>query len=106
MCMGFPMQVLQCEGSHAWCGGMGEKRRVDTLLVGPRAPGTWLLVYLDSAREVLTPTRAAHITAALEAVARAMAGEGDMDHLFADLVDREPPLPDFLRPLSKPVPGD
>lgn len=106
MCIGIPMQVRSWEGSHAWCEGMGEARRVDTLLVGPQAPGTWLLVFLDSAREVLPAARAAEITAAVAAVGRAMAGDADIDHLFADLVDREPPLPDFLRPPSKPIPGD
>jgi hydrogenase expression/formation protein HypC len=106
MCIGIPMRVLQVEGDYALCEGMGERRRVDTLLLGPQAVGAWLLVFLDSAREVLSPESAEKITAALQAVNLAMQGEGDIGHLFPDLADREPVLPDFLQPTSRSTAGD
>ncbi|MES9853965.1 MAG: HypC/HybG/HupF family hydrogenase formation chaperone [Candidatus Thiodiazotropha sp. L084R] len=98
MCIGVPMQVVSCEGSYAICEGMGESRRVDTLLVGDQLPGSWLLVFLDSAREVLTEQRADQIRQALQALDMALQGETEVSHLFADLVDREPQLPEHLRP--------
>ena len=97
MCIGIPMQVLSCEPGYALCQGMGEQRRVDTLLVGEQPPGSWLLVFLDSAREVLTEAGARQIANALQALELAMQGDGAIDHLFADLVDREPQLPDHLQ---------
>jgi hydrogenase expression/formation protein HypC len=106
MCIGIPMRVMQVEGSTAWCEGMGERRRVDTLLLGPQAPGTWLLVFLDSAREVLSEAEARRTAEALQAVQQVMQGGHNVDHLFADLVDREPELPAFLQPPSTPVTGD
>ncbi len=106
MCIGIPMRVVCSEGDYALCEGMGEQRRVDTLLTGAQAPGTWLLVFLDSAREILSAQEAQRITAALQAVQLAMRGEGDIEHLFPDLVDREPQLPDFLRDTTNPRAGD
>lgn len=105
MCIGIPMQVMQAEDSIAWCEGMGERRRVDTLLLGPQTPGTWLLVFIDSAREVLSEAEAQRTAAALQAV-QLMQGGQNLDHLFADLVDREPPLPAFLAPSSTSPTGD
>jgi len=100
MCLGIPMQVIAREGAYALCRGMGELRRVDTLLVGEPEPGSWLLVFLDSAREVLSAEQAATIGDALRALDLAMRGEGDLEHLFPDLSGREPPLPDHLKRTS------
>lgn len=98
MCIGVPMQITEVFGSHAWCEGMGERKYIDTFLTGPQPIGSWVLVFLDSAREVLTETQAQQITQAVQAINLAMQGETAIDHLFADLVDREPELPEFLRP--------
>ena len=81
-------------------------REVDTLLVGEQTPGTWLLVFMTSAREVLSETEAAKITDAVTAVDTLMQQPGqaaghELDHLFADLVDREPPKPPSLLELEK-----
>jgi len=97
MCIGIPMQVIE-EGplGSAWCDDGGEHRKVDMLVVGPQAPGTWVLVHVGTAREVLGETRALQIRDALAALAAVAAGE-PVDEFFADLVGREPQLPEFLR---------
>lgn len=100
------MRVIRVEGDYALCEGMGEQRRVDTLLLGTQPVGTWLLVFLDSAREVLSPGDAEKITSALQAVNLAMQGDGDVGHLFADLVDRQPGLPEFLQQTINETAGD
>ena len=98
MCIGIPMKVVQSEPGNTVCESGGEQRRVDMLLVGEQPVGTWLLVFLNSAREVITQEEAARIRDALKAVELVMSGKSDnVDHLFADLVDREPELPEFFR---------
>ncbi len=97
MCIGIPMRVAEVGQGYAWCEGRDGRRRVDTLLVGEVLVGTWLLVFLGSAREVLQADEARRIGDALEALNLAMQGETSVDHLFADLVEREPQLPDFLQ---------
>ena len=96
MCIGTPMQVIESGDGYALCEADGERRRIDTMLVGEQPAGTWLLTFLDTAREVLTPKAAAQISQALQAIDLAMHGETGIDHLFRDLWDREPVLPDFL----------
>jgi hydrogenase expression/formation protein HypC len=66
------------------------------LLDSPPAPGDWLLVHVDTAIRVLDAMEARHIADALEAVDRAARGEA-FEHLIADLIDREPQLPEHLR---------
>lgn len=78
MCMGLPMQVLSTRPGHATVAGGGEQREVDTALIGPVQPGDWVLVFLDAARERLTPERAAEVRATLDLVALAMAGAADL----------------------------
>ncbi|MDD5275133.1 MAG: HypC/HybG/HupF family hydrogenase formation chaperone [Methylovulum sp.] len=97
MCIGLPMQITGQRGEMAVCRYRGRDNLVDMMLVGEQPVGTWLLVFLDTAREVLSEERARHITDALEAMRLAMQGETQIDHLFADLVDREPTLPEFLQ---------
>ncbi len=108
MCIGIPMRVIESHPGYALCEtGDGATRRIDTLLLGEQPVGTWLLTFLDTAREVLTAESAAQISAALQAVELAMRGETNIDHLFQDLLDREPVLPDFLRVASgEPDQGD
>lgn len=91
------MQIVAVEGDYAWCEGMGERKRIDTLLIGRQAVGAWVLVFLDSARLVLAEEDARRITQAVHAVNLAMQGEVNVDHLFADLIDQEPQLPEFLQ---------
>lgn len=97
MCIGIPMQVVELRGESAVCVYRGQPSLVDMMLVGEQPVGSWLLVFLDAAREVISAEKAGQIADALEAMRLAMQGETDIDHLFADLVDREPELPEFLR---------
>ena len=74
MCIGLPMQVLRVEPGHAWVSGRGDTRRVNTALVGPCEPGDWLLVFLDGARERLSPERAHEVDATLDLIDQALHG--------------------------------
>jgi hydrogenase expression/formation protein HypC len=98
------MQIVAVEGEYAWCEGMGERKRIDTFLIGQQAVGTWVLVFLDSAREVLNEEDATRITQAVQAINLAMQGDVNVDHLFADLIEREPQLPEFLQTDKKTEP--
>lgn len=98
MCVGTPMQVERADAFVARCRDGETLEDVDTTLVGPQPPGTWLLVFLGTAREVLTPARAAEVRSALDAIAAIARGDTEIDHLFADLAGREPELPAHLRP--------
>lgn len=103
MCLGIPMQVLSVSGLTARCRSRTAEQVIDLSLVGDVAPGTWLMVFLGAAREVLTEEAARQSADAIEALEMAMRGETDFEHLFADLIDREPTLPDFLQPaVAKP----
>ena len=97
MCIALPMQVLECKGAVALCEGQGERREVDMTLVGPQPRDTWVLVFLDAAREVISAERARDVSRALTALQRVLDGETQVDDLFPDLVGREPELPAFLR---------
>ncbi len=102
MCLGIPMQVLRCEEQSAICLSGDEQHQVDMALVGDQPEGTWVLVFLGSAREVLDANRAEQIMKALAAVEAVMQGEdANLDELFADLVDREPQLPPHLQVTGK-----
>jgi hydrogenase expression/formation protein HypC len=90
------MQVIECGPIWAWCDDGGERVQVDMRLVGPQPPGTWVMAFLGTARELMGETQALRVRDALAALAVAADG-GSVDHLFADLVDREPQLPEHLR---------
>jgi hydrogenase assembly chaperone HypC/HupF len=95
MCLGIPMQVVEVGEGHALCRQGDRLRRIDTLLVGHPEPGDWLLTFLDTAREVISAEHARQVLDALQALEMAMAGQGGFDHLFSDLVESRPRLPDF-----------
>lgn len=97
MCLGIPMQVVEVEGIFAWCKGRNGLSRINTMLLGDVSPGQWLLTFLDTAREAIDAERAAMIDAALDALNLVANGGTDVDACFADLVNREPQLPDFLK---------
>ena len=74
MCVGLPMQVLAVQPGRADVAGRGERRWVDTRLLGEVAVGQWVLVFLDAARESISAERAAEVDGTLDLVASAMAG--------------------------------
>ena len=89
------MQTSVTEADLTVLGTHAGDDRVDPDLatVGDQPTGTWLLTFLDTAREVITEEAAAQIGDAIRAVNLVMQGETNVDHLFADLIDREPPRP-------------
>ena len=97
MCLGIPMRVGEVEGVFAWCEGRNGRCRINIMLLGEVVPGQWLLTFLDSAREMIDAERAAMVNAALDALEVVAGGGNDFDACFADLIDREPQLPEFLR---------
>lgn len=87
MCMGLPMQVIESGPAYAMCDYAGTCRQIDTMLVGEQPPGTWLLVFIDAAREVISAEDAHKISDALNALNSVMnGGDGNIDHLFADII--------------------
>lgn len=98
MCLGIPMQVIEVHDNSAVCEGRNGRRLINTMLLGPLEVGQWLLTFLDAGREVIDAERAALVDAALDGLqAVADGGEVNLDLFFADLVNREPTLPEFLR---------
>lgn len=97
MCIGVPMEVIESYEHFAICRSpQGQRTRIDTMLLGEVKVGSWLLTFLDTARETLSTEQALEINAALNGLQAAINGD-DFSHLFADLIDREPELPAFLR---------
>jgi len=98
MCLGIPMQVIEVYENSALCEGRNGRQVINTMLLGQMEAGQWLLTFLDAGREVIDAERAALVDAALDGLqAVAEGGEVDLDLFFADLANREPTLPDFLR---------
>jgi len=103
MCIGVPMQVIRVGSGYAVCEAAGERRAIDMRLVGDQPEGTWVLVFLDAAREVVTPEHASLIGNALDALRLALRGSTEgIDRLFPDLAGREPELPPHLKPQLPP----
>ncbi|NEW92812.1 HypC/HybG/HupF family hydrogenase formation chaperone [Rhodopseudomonas sp. BR0M22] len=96
MCVGVPMTVISTDGASALCERRAEQRLVSTALIGEVAIGDRLLVFIDSAIRKLDLDEAQQIDDALDGLAAAIEGR-PFEHLFADLIDREPELPPHLR---------
>lgn len=99
MCIGIPMQVCALDDHYALCEDGAQRHRVDIRLIARPRTGDWLLVFLGSAREILDAERAHAMRDAREALGRIMSGDPRIDHLFDDLIEREPEPPEHLRPL-------
>lgn len=97
MCVGVPVQVTRADGHVGYGVSRHGAESVDLSLVGARAAGDWVLSYLGTAVRVLDAEEARQINDALHAVALAQRGEA-FEHLFADLIEATPSLPDHLRP--------
>jgi hydrogenase expression/formation protein HypC len=105
MCIGVPLQVSEPEadGHFALCTDGASCERLDMRLVGALPVGTWVLAFHGAARRVLDPDEAQQIRAALQALGQVLGGDTQgVDALFADLVGREPQLPEHLRPSPAP----
>jgi hydrogenase expression/formation protein HypC len=90
------MLIVEGDELSALCQRGAETRRVSTLLIGAQQPGTQVLIHIDTAIRVLEADEARLIEDALQGLEAAMRGE-DFESLFADLIDREPQLPEHLR---------
>lgn len=97
MCIGVPLQVVERDGTFAWCEADHQRERLDMMLVGDQPPGTWVLGFHGAARQVLSDIEAAQARAGRQALAAVLGGDGQVDEFFADLVGREPELPVHLR---------
>ena len=98
MCLGIPMQVIEVHESSALCEGRNGQQLINTMLLQKVEVGQWLMTFLDAGRDVIDAEQAALANAALDALqALAEGSEVDMDRYFADLVNREPTLPEFMR---------
>jgi len=96
------MQVVEMRESHALCEADGKQELIDMMLVGDQPKGTWILNFLGAAREVMTPEFAEQTRQALSALEDVMGGDianNKIDHLFSDLANREPQLPEHLQAL-------
>lgn len=96
MCLGLPMTIIESDGISALCEFSGVRRRVSVLLLSNPPACAKVLVHVDTAIRLLDEDEARLIADAIEGIGAALNGE-DCDGLFADLVDREPPLPEHLR---------
>ncbi|MGL3104283.1 HypC/HybG/HupF family hydrogenase formation chaperone [Bradyrhizobium sp. BR 1432] len=96
MCLGLPMTIIETDGISALCEFRGKRRRVSVLLLSSPSPRTKVLVHVDTAIRLLDDEEAQQIGNAIEAIGAAINGE-DCDRFFADLIDREPTLPEHLR---------
>ena len=101
MCIGVPMQILSGGGGRALCEGRGKRETLDLMLVGLQSIGTWVLAFRGTAVRVLTVDEARQTNSALDALEAVLAGDGDIGAHFADLVEREPVLPEHLQGVSR-----
>lgn len=96
MCLGLPMTIIETDGMSALCEYGGERRRVSVMLLSDPPVGAKVLVYIDSAIRLLDDQEARLIADAIEGLGAAFKGD-DFERFFADLVGREPQLPEHLR---------
>lgn len=95
MCVGIPLRILSVDGIAARATDGAREELIDLSLTGPLAPGTWVLGFLGTAREVISADDAQKISAALDALRAIMAG-GTPGDAFADLEETGPRLPPHL----------
>lgn len=74
MCIGIPMQLRSVAGDRGLVEGPQGPAVVDLRLVGPCAPGQWLLIFQGAARELLDDVRAGEIRQTLQLLADGLNG--------------------------------
>jgi len=89
MCLSIPMQVVELEagGDLAIVERHGRRERVNMLMVGRHPVGTWVLVALGFAREVVEPEELVLIEDALAALAASLEDDYAPEVHFRDLAD-------------------
>jgi len=97
MCIGLPMLIVASDGTVGTAERRGERTTLDMQRLGDVAPGTWVLAFQGVAVRELSEREAAQTDAALGALEAVLAGSSDVGAFFADLVGREPQLPDHLK---------
>ncbi|HMV05087.1 MAG TPA: HypC/HybG/HupF family hydrogenase formation chaperone [Accumulibacter sp.] len=97
MCLSLPMQVVAQADDNGHFAiverhehGTLRRERANMMLIGPQAVGTWVLVALGLAREVVADGERALIEDALAALAAELAGDYDPALHFTDLTSRDP----------------
>jgi len=79
MCISIPLQVIESGDAIASCRGRNGEEQVNMLLVGAQPAGTWVLVFLGWAREVISAEDAKNINLALDGLSAVMQGEAEID---------------------------
>lgn len=77
MCIGIPMRVVESGEIMALCEGRNGRQRVNMLMVGDCPPGSWVLVFLGAARDVLSESDAADINRTLDELEAVLRGGFD-----------------------------
>lgn len=87
MCLSVPMQVEAWvgDGEIAWVVRGERREQANMLLVGPQPVGTWVLVALGFAKEVLDEESLVLTEEALAALAATLDGDYHPDAWFRDL---------------------
>ncbi len=94
MCTAIPLKIINVlSRSEAVCNSDGTDITVDISFVDEVEPGDWVSVHLGVARSKMTHAEAQVILDALSALQMVRDGQTDVDHLFADLIGREPQRP-------------
>lgn len=90
MCLSVPMQVESREagGALAWVRRGDRREQANMMLVGEQPVGTWVLVALGFAKEVLDEQSRQYIEEALSALAASLDDDYDPAAYFSDL-DRQ-----------------
>jgi len=97
MCIGLPMRIVASDGTVGTAERHGERTTIDMQRLGDVAPGAWVLAFQGVAVREMSDQEAAQTDAALAALEAVLAGSRDVDAFFADLIEREPQLPDHLK---------
>lgn len=69
------MQVLETRPGRASAIGRNGICEIDTRLVGEVSPGDWVLVFIDSARELIDEVRAREVNGVLDLLQGALVGQ-------------------------------
>jgi hydrogenase expression/formation protein HypC len=105
MCVGTPFQLDADGAFEAPCTGRHERRTLSLLLTGPLPAGAWVLAQGNLAIRAIDAHEALLVAEALDACAAAEVG-GDFEAGFADLINRTPTLPDWLKPAGPGADAD